>query len=41
MDIVYLIAAAAFWAAVVALAAGCERLRSASAMGRSCCEFRR
>ncbi len=27
MDIVYLIAAAALWAAVVALAIGCERLQ--------------
>jgi hypothetical protein len=28
MDIVYLIATAAFWAAVVALAVGCERLQT-------------
>jgi hypothetical protein len=28
MDIVYLIAAGAFWAAVVALATGCERLQN-------------
>ena len=28
MDIVYLIAAGAFWAAVVALAVGCERLQN-------------
>jgi len=28
MDLVYLIAAAAFWATVVALALGCERLHS-------------
>lgn len=28
MDIVYLIAAGAFWVAVVALALGCERLRN-------------
>ena len=28
MDIIYLIAAGAFWAAIVALAVGCERLQT-------------